>query len=525
MRQFLLLCIFAMLPHPLSANEPAEPKKPNVLFAIADDWSFAHASAYGNKWVKTPAFDRVAKQGILFNRAYVPNAKCAPCRACVLTGRNSWQLEQACNHVCFYPAKFKSYVEALGENGYFVGFTGKGWGPGIANDNKGKSRQMTGKPYQKRNALVNIKGISRRDYAGNFADFIKDAPKDKPWCFWYGATEPHRGYEYGIGVKKGKKLTDIEHVPEFFPDNETIRNDLLDYAVEVEHFDMHLGRMLALLEKSGQLDNTLIIVTSDHGMPFPRCKGQAYDYSNHVPLAISWKKGLNKPGRVVDDYVSLIDVAPTILEVAGLAKSRGGMQPITGKSLLDVIKSEKSGQVNENRDHVLIGKERHDIGRPNDWGYPIRGIVKDNVLYIKNYETSRWPGGNPETGYLNCDGGPTKSFILNARRENANDLYWRLCFGKRPAEELYDLKKDPDCVSNLADEEEYAATKKALREQMVKELKEQGDPRMFGKGEIFDKYVYSNKGTRGFYERFMKGEKIRAGWVNPTDFEKKPLDK
>ena len=107
-------------------------ERPNILFAIADDWSFGHAGAYGCEWIKTPAFDRVAREGILFNRAYTPNAKCAPSRAIILTGRNSWQLEEAANHQNIFPAKFKGWMEVLTENGYSTGFTGKGWGPGIA---------------------------------------------------------------------------------------------------------------------------------------------------------------------------------------------------------------------------------------------------------------------------------------------------------------------------------------------------------------------------------------------------------
>ena len=132
--------------------------RPNILFAIADDWSFGHAGAYGCKWVKTPAFDRVAREGILFSRAYTPNAKCAPSRAIILTGRNSWQLEEAANHMNFFPAKYRGWVETLAENGYEVGYTGKGWGPGIARDEKGKKRQLTGIAFSRNKAPTARKG-------------------------------------------------------------------------------------------------------------------------------------------------------------------------------------------------------------------------------------------------------------------------------------------------------------------------------------------------------------------------------
>lgn len=499
-------------------------QRPNILFAIADDWGYGHAGAYGSKWVKTPAFDRVAREGVLFSRAYTPNAKCAPSRAIILTGRNSWQLEDAANHIPYFPAKFKTWAEALGEQGYFTGLTAKGWAPGEAKDANGKSRQMAGKPFNQRKAAPPASGIENNDYAANFEDFLNAAPKGQAWSFWYGALEPHRAYEYGSGVAKGgKKLSDVDRVPGYWPDNETVRNDMLDYAFEVEHFDRHLGRMLELLEQRGQLESTLVIVTSDHGMPFPRVKGQAYEFSNHVPLAVMWKHGIKATGRSVDDYVSFADLAPTLIELAGLKWNQTGMQPTVGRSLTDILFSPKSGRVNAKRDHVLIGKERHDIGRPQDVGYPIRGIIKNDWLYIHNFEIDRWPAGNPETGYLNCDGGATKTDILEARRSGREEKYWRLAFGKRIAEELYDLGKDPDCLNNLANKPAYKARKNELKQQNERELRAQSDPRMFGKGDVFDKYLYANPEQRNFYERFMSGEKLKAGWVNESDFEKESV--
>ncbi|MEO8350245.1 MAG: sulfatase-like hydrolase/transferase [Chthoniobacteraceae bacterium] len=194
-----LLHLLLLLPVISSAAE-----RPNILFAIADDWS-AHAGAYGTKWVRTPNFDRVARDGLLFTHAYTPNAKCAPSRACILTGRNSWQLEEAANHICYFPTKFKSWGEALAEHGYFVGYTAKGWGPGVANHSDGTPRQMTGRPFNRRQAPPPASGIGQNDYAGNFIDFLEAAPTDQPWCFWYGSIEPHRGYEFGSGVGKGGK--------------------------------------------------------------------------------------------------------------------------------------------------------------------------------------------------------------------------------------------------------------------------------------------------------------------------------
>ena len=503
----------------------AKAERPNILFCIADDASYPHMGAYGTDWIKSPGFDRVAKEGILFTRAYTPNAKCAPSRACVLTGRNSWELEEAANHFPIFPPKFVSYPEALLENGYFVGKTGKGWGPGVANDASGKRRDIAGKPWDRLKAKPPAKMISANDYAGNFDAFLDAKPSEQPFCFWYGATEPHRAYEFKAGATKGgKKPEEIDEVPAFWPDNETVRHDMLDYAFEIEHFDKHLLRMIESLEKRGMLENTLILVTSDNGMPFPRVKGQEYEMSNHLPCAAMWPKGIQNPGRVVDDFINFIDFAPTFLEIAGLDAKKAGMQSTTGRSLTDIFNSPKTGRVIPERDHVLIGKERHDIGRPNDWGYPIRGIVTEDYLYIENFEPNRWPAGNPETGYLNTDGSPTKTVILDMRRDGEDSRYWQLNFGKRAPVEFFDIKRDRYCMNNLASNQELYDVQKKLQERLYSRLKKQKDPRMFGNGHIFDEYIYSGDSTRGFYERFMSGEKIKAGWVSPTDFEKEPLD-
>jgi N-sulfoglucosamine sulfohydrolase len=514
--RFLLLCGLWLC---AAAAPAATAVRPNILVAVADDWSFGHAGAYGCKWVKTPHFDRVAREGLLFSRAYTPSAKCAPSRSAILTGRNPWQLGAAVNHSPIFPAEFATYPEALSRNGYFVGLTAKGWGPGETRDAAGKARQMVGTPFNKRTAPGPATGISKNDYAANFSDFLAARPAGEPWCFWYGSTEPHREYEYGSGVSKGgKRLEDIDRVPAYWPDNEVIRNDLLDYAMEVEHFDRHLGRMLEALEAAGQLENTLVIVTADNGMPFPRGKGQEYDVSNHLPLAVRWPAGIKAPGRVIEDYVSLIDLAPSLLAVAELSAEKAGMAPTTGRSLVGLFQSEKGGRVGTGRDHVLLGRERNDVGRPGDAGYPIRSIVKDGLLFSVNFEPSRWPACNPETGYLDTDGSPTKTWLLESHRRNPADPHWALAFGKRGAEELYDLAADPDCVHNLAGVAGRQPVKTALAEQLGKALLAEGDLRMLGRGAEYEAQPYSEERWRGFYEQSKVG-KPKPGWVSPSDFE------
>lgn len=530
MKLSLLLLLTIALSACQTSDSPDELPlaRPNILFCIADDASFPHMGAYGSTWVNTPGFDRVAREGLLFTRAYTPNAKCAPSRSCILTGRNSWQLEEAVNHWPHFPAKFTTYAEELTAHGYHVGYTAKGWAPGNPGEINGQRRQLVGTPYNAQKTTPPTAAMSDNDYAANFADFLEARPDDAPFCFWYGSTEPHRRYEYGSGIRKGgKQLSDIDAVLPFWPDNDSVRTDMLDYAYEIEYFDKHLQRMLALLEERGELDNTLVVVTADNGMPFPRIKGQEYEYSNHLPLAIMWKDGIARAGQTVEAMVSFIDFAPTFLELAQISSDSSGMppssmQPITGNSLTDILYADDPTAQLAQRDRILIGKERHDIGRPNDAGYPIRGVVTEEFLYLQNFAPDRWPAGNPETGYLNTDGGATKTVILNQRR-SGNPEFWQLNFGKRPAEELYQIRRDPACMTNLANNPEYLGLKEQLRTRMLTDLETQGDPRVLGKGAVLEAYEYADSGTRGFYERFMAGEDMKTGWVNASDFEEEPL--
>jgi len=494
--------------------------RPNILFCLADDAGM-HFGAYGCPWVSTPAFDHVARDGVLFTDAYTCNSKCAPSRAAIITGRNSWQLKDAANHQCHFPAEFGSVFEALLEHGYHTGHTAKGWAPGDPGTVDGRPRELTGKAYNEREWQAPTPFISSTDYAANFADFLDDRPEDTPFCFWYGCREPHRKYEYRSGIdRNGRFPSEVDHVYRIWPDNEVVRTDLLDYGYEIENFDLHLARMLELLEARGELANTLVIVSSDNGLPFPRCKGQEYYYSNHLPLAIMWGDGIRNPGRTVSDMVSFIDFAPTFLAVAGLPQDDTDMAPITGRSLTDILGSESDGQVNPERDHVLIGKERHDLGRAGDVGYPIRGIFKGDYLYIRNLEADRWPAGNPETGYMNCDGSPTKTEIIRLRRDEGVTKYWEWSFGRRPEEELYDVKRDPDCITNLADDARYHQVRAELSEQLERELTEQDDPRMTGGPPLDENPVSDPQGNRrNFYERYMAGKIDVAGWITPTDID------
>jgi len=455
-------------------------KRPNILLAISDDQSWAHTSIHGDGVVKTPAFDRVARAGILFRNAVAASPGCAPSRAALLTGRAHWQLREGGTHASYFPRELQVYPELLKNAGYHVGLTGKGAGP--ANfEASGWEHNPAGKPYTAKKLKEPIEAMSNLDYAANFEDFLKEKPADTPFCFWYGAQEPHRAFKKGIGREAGKNIADVK-VPEFLPDSEEVRSDLLDYYHEIEHFDTHLGRILDALEKAGELENTLVVATSDNGMAFPRAKATMYEYGIHMPLAMMWPARC-PAGRTVEDSVSFTDFAPTFLEAAGVALP----SETTGKSLLPILTSAQSGIVDETRKFAIAGRERHSHSRYDNLGYPARALRTPAHLYIRNFAPDRWPAGDPE-GYYDIDDCPTKTYMLEHREDPAVKALFGLTFAKLPGEQLYDILADPYCLHNLAEAPEHAVLKAQLAADLEATLRAQKDPRVLGTGDEFESY-------------------------------------
>jgi uncharacterized sulfatase len=478
------------------AADATKSKRPNILIAISDDQSHLHTSFSGYKAVKTPAFDRVAREGVFFRNAFAPSPGCSPTRAAFLTGRHTWQIEQAGTHASSFPAKYVVFPDRLEKAGYFIGLTGKGWGPGnFAVD--GRPHNPAGPSFDKRTLEPPTSGINRNDYAGNFADFLAARPMDKPFCFWYGAHEPHRGFAKGSGLKAGKQLADATPPP-FLPDTPEVRSDILDYCLEIEWFDTHLGRMLQQLETAGELDNTLVIVTSDNGMSFPRAKANLYEFGFHEPLAIRW--GARVPGgRVVDDLVGFVDLTATIFDATGVTPP-GAPYPISGRSLMNVLTSRAQGNVDRERTSVYAARERHSSARYNNWTYPQRALRTPEFLYIRNFHPERWPAGDPvvlgsngrpegpHSGYKDIDPGATLSFLIANATDPRLAHYLDLAVAKRPAEELFDIVKDPGCLDNLAARPEFAAARAKLAKQLDDYLRKTGDARVLDGGDVWESY-------------------------------------
>ena len=440
--------------------------RPNILLAIADDWSFPHASIYRDRTVRTPNFDRIAREGVLFTHAFTAAPSCTPSRAALLTGQAVHRLEEGGNLHGFLPARYAVYPDLFEQIGYAVGFTGKGWGPGRFEPG-GRGRNPAGPVFT------------------SFDDFMERRAKGSAFSFWFGSNDPHRPYEPGSGAKAGLRSEHVE-VPPFLPDAPAVRNDLLDYYFEVQRFDRDLGRLIDALERAGELDNTIIIVTADNGMPFPRAKANVYDAGARVPLAIRWP-GVARAGTVVDALVSLTDLAPTLLEATGVKP----VESMTGRSLMPLLRGESQPR----RDHVFVERERHANVRRGDLSYPVRAIRTKDYLYIRNFRADRWPAGDPEQyvavgPFGDIDGGPSKSVVLDRGTEAAIASFFRLATARRPAEELYDLRRDPHQLINVAGRPEHGAVEQHLRTELARWMRETGDPRAAGDDDRWDRFPY-----------------------------------
>ncbi len=534
---FLRLSLLGSLVFASVSLHSAE-ERPNILFAFADDWG-KYASAYAvvdgegtpNDIISTPHFDRIAKEGVLFKHAFVTAPSCTPCRSSLLSGQYFFRTGQAAilQGAEWDPA-IPSFPLLLKDNGYHIGKVYKVWSPGTPRDAPfGEQKFGFEKPGSNFNSFsqsvtkmvdqgktVEEAKTAMLDHVGNeFDGFLEAQPKDKPFMFWFGPTNPHRKWTQGSGKKLwGLNPDDLEgKLPTFLPDVPLIREDFADYLGEAMAFDAGLGVLLDRLEKSGQLENTLVVVSGDHGAPgFPRGKCNLYDFGTNVSLAAMWGGGDVAGGRVVDDFVNLMDLAPTFLEAAGAEVPA----VMTGRSILPVLKSDKSGLVDETRSWVVIGRERHVASaRTGNLPYPQRAIRTKDYLFINNFKPDRWPMGIPGpvadgevpsydilanntfACFGDLDASPTKAWMIEHRGDSEYRKQYELGFGKRPARELYDVNTDPDQVNNLAGKKEYAKIEGDLFRQLMKELKSANDPRVVQKDDVpYEKPPFTNVTTK-----------------------------
>ena len=491
-------------------------ERPNVVVVFADDWGH-FASIYArrrsgtiNDVVRTPNFDRLAESGVLFKNAFVNAPSCTPCRSSLLSGQYFWRTGRgAILQGAIWDAAIPSFPLLLEKSGYRLGSNGKVWSPGSpANAPIGAQRTAVNfaggrfnnfsEELAKAADPTATKEQLLEEVRQNFRGFLKAGDGSQPFLYWWGPTNTHRTWIRG----SGKKFWDINpdalqgKLPGHLPDVAEVREDVADYLGEVQALDAGLGALLQVLRDAELAQNTLVIVSGDHGMPgVPGGKCNLYDLGTHVSLAIACP-GRIPGGRVVEDFVSLPDLAPTVLDAADVAVP----DVMTGRSLWALLQQPAAGQVDVSRDSVLIGRERHVARARTDLlPYPQRAIRTRDYLYIRNFAPERWPMGTapgfglpqgtmPAAEQLNSstyaafadmDASPTKAWVIE---QGLADSQWRpfleRAFALRPSEELYALQSDPDQLKNVAADPQYAEVRQALSERLLKALRDSGDPRV-----------------------------------------------
>jgi uncharacterized sulfatase len=487
----------------------------NILFVFADDWG-RYASAYAavdgkpslNDVIRTPNVDRVAREGALFRHAFVNAPSCTPCRSSLLSGRFFFNTGRgAILAGAVWDATIPTFPLLLRDAGYHLGKSYKVWSPGTPADAPFGGQQYA---YEKAGRMPNnfseetekllATGLSAEaahgkildEVRGNFDAFLADRKGGQPWLYFLGTTTTHRMWIKG----SGKRHWGIEpealrgKMPEFLPDVPEVREDVADYLGEAQAVDACLGALLQRLEASGELERTVIVVSGDHGMPgVPAGKCNVYDHGIRVALAIRWPGG--KAGRVIDDFVTLPDLAPTFMEIGGVTPPAG----LYGRSIVPLLTSEKGGQIDPTRTAIIAGRERHvDRAREGNLPYPMRALRTAEFAYIHNFAPERWPMGGPgemtetpdglalETNtyaaFPDMDASPTKAWLIAHRNDAAWKGTFEHAFGKRAEEEFYDLRKDPDQMHNVATDPAYAAEKEKYAARLAKILTDAGDPRM-----------------------------------------------
>ncbi|GAB2602599.1 sulfatase family protein [Spirosoma areae] len=467
MKSILLLSGLLSLIVSGSVSVDQDAPRPNILFILADDWSYPYASIYGDQTIRTPNLDRLAQHGTVFTNAFCASPSCTPSRAAMLTGRYPHNLSEGVSLCGKLDYRVPTYVQLLRKEGYAVAFDRKGWAPG---------------DFRKMGYSENPAGQS-----AEFSPFIDQLPNGKPFFFWFGTNDPHRPFDLGDGKKAGIDPQKIR-LPRFLPDVPEIRGDVADYLSEVERLDREIGQLLTKLETTGHLENTIIVVTSDNGMPFPHAKANLYDYGTRVPLLISRFSAKTKLPKRHDSFVNLIDLMPTFLDWSGVTQR----PELDGLSLVPVLRGQKA----VHRSEVFLERERHCLCRPEfDYGagYPMRAIRTKDYLYIRNFRPNRMPAGdetipNTPSVFGDVDGGPTKVYMMDHRTDAAVKPLFALGFGKRPADELYVLKDDPYNLVNRANEAGYAKIKASLRQRLTNWMQQENDPRQGGGGDQIDKY-------------------------------------
>jgi N-sulfoglucosamine sulfohydrolase len=412
----------------------------NFIIFIADDISWDDFGCYGNRQVKTPVVDNLAENGIKFNNTYLTASSCSPSRNSILTGRYPHNTGAAELHTQ-PPLDMISFPELLKANGYFTAHSGK-WHMG---DYAERGFDVISRTYEEI-------GNSGSD---SWVKVVQERPRNKPFFLWYASLDAHR--DWGENKYSGTHNPDSIVPPFYLHNGPETRKDLAQYYDEVHRFDVRIGEVIAELEKQGELDNTMIIVMSDNGRPFPHSKTRVNDRGMKTPFVIYWPGKVTTTPQISNSLVSVIDIAPTILEIAGQCTP----ESFQGVSFLPVIKDPSR----DFRNYVFAEHNWHDYEAHE------RMVRNKNFMYILN--------SRPNLSQL----GPADAVSSPAYRElkelkttgKLSAAQADIFMVPRPYEELYDYSKDPLQLLNVASVPEYAEALEELRGVLQKWMEETGD--------------------------------------------------
>lgn len=497
--------------------------RPNIVLLFADDLGrFARAYAdparpSPNDILTTPAFDRVAAEGVRFDNAFVSAPSCTPSRAALNTGRHFFRNgSNAQLHMPWTPGEpdpfemVRGVAVILREAGYHIGHTGKVHMRASLIGGPDDLYGRAGNDMNQYSQVVSAAGDRAAAHAAileqvraNFRAFLAKRKPGQPLYYSFNPTNTHRKWVKGSGKALwGLEPDDLKgRLPPSLPDVHEVREDFADYLGEAMAFDAYCGVILDELDRLGELDTTLVAISGDHGAPgFPLHKSNCGDAGARVLLAMRWPSGIES-GRAVRSPVSLIDLAPTFLAAAGVGPEPG----MDGQSLLPAVA--RGGNEADLRGWALIGREVH-AGQSRDGSlpYPIRALRTADHLYIVNFKPDRWPAGDPRAaadpappsaedwadntmlGFADVDASPAKAWIILNRNDPSAAETWRRGFDKRPAEEFYNLRADPDQMINRADDPACSDAKQKMRDRLMAILRQGGDPRL--DNDAFDRPPY-----------------------------------
>ena len=423
-----------------SDTNKTNPKQPNIVFIIGDDVGCYDLGCYGNDGIKTPFIDRMASEGIRFNNTFLTTSSCSPSRVSIITGRYPHNTG-ACELHSPLPANQILFPEILKKSGYYTAQAGK-WHFGTTPVIHSKSEFDQLGPAVRAFDRISVIGEENGDGGEDmWIETLRERPKNKPFFIWFAAYDSHR--TWGADNFSVQNSPDKVWVPDFLFDGKETRKDLTSYYNEISRLDYYVGAVEEELERQGIAENTIIIFTSDNGRPFPRSKTRVYDSGMKTPLIIKWPASIRK-NITTDALVSIIDLAPTLLELAGIKPG----ETFQGHSFATLFDSPEK----EFRNYVFSEHNWHDYESYE------RQVRTKKYMYIIN-KRPQFDAWGPADAVVS----PSMKELYDASKNNSLNRYQKEIFMKpRYEEELYNCITDPFQHTNIAANRKNQKLKKKL---------------------------------------------------------------